>query len=54
MEKLKMQICNSLKLTSANSLPIKCVKCNTIIANNDIFEIIIPKTILSIRIGVIF
>ena len=44
IECLKMQICNSLKLTSASSIPIKCVKCNTIIANNDIFEIIIPNT----------
>jgi len=44
IECLKMQICNSLKMTSANSIPIKCVKCNTIIANNDIFEIIIPNT----------
>ena len=44
IECLKMQICNSLKMTSANCIPIKCVKCNTIIANNDIFEIIIPNT----------
>ena len=44
IECLKLQICNSLKMTSANSIPIKCVKCNTIIANNDIFEIIIPNT----------
>ena len=44
IECLKMQICDSLKLTTANSLPIKCVKCNTIITNKDIFEIIIPNT----------
>ena len=44
IECLKMQICNSLKLTSENSIPIKCVKCNTIITNKDIFEIIIPNT----------
>ena len=41
---LKMQICNSLQPNSANSIPIKCIKCNTIITNNDIFEIIIPNT----------
>ena len=41
---LKMQICNSLQLNTANSIPIKCVKCNTIITNNYIFEIIIPHT----------
>ena len=39
-----MQICNSLQVTSTNSIPIKCIKCNTIITNNDIFEIIIPNT----------
>ena len=44
IECLKMQISNSLQFTSANSIPIKCVKCKTIIANNDIFEIIIPNT----------
>ena len=41
---LKMQICDSLKITSINSLPIKCIKCNTIITNKDIFELIIPNT----------
>ena len=41
---LKMQICDSLKSTSINSLPIKCVKCNIIITNKDIFELIIPNT----------
>ena len=44
LECLKMQICDSLKLISPNSIPIKCIKCKTIIANNDIFEIIIPNT----------
>ena len=44
VECLKMHICESLKLTSANSIPIKCPKCKTIIANNDIFEIILPNT----------
>ena len=44
VECLKMQICNSFQLTSANSIPVKCVKCKTIIINNDIFEIIIPNT----------
>ena len=41
---LKMQICNSLKMPSSNSIPIKCVKCKTIISNNDIFEIFTPNT----------
>ena len=41
---LKMQICNSLKISSSNSIPIKCVKCNAIILNNDIFEIFTPNT----------
>ena len=41
---LKMQISNSLQVTSANSIPIKCIKCNTIITNKDIFELIIPNT----------
>ena len=41
---LKMHICESLKLTTANSIPIKCPKCKTIITNNDIFEIILPNT----------
>ena len=41
---LKMHICESLNLTSANSIPIKCAKCNTIIINSDIFEIIVPNT----------
>ena len=44
VECLKMQICNSFRLTSANCIPVRCVKCKTIIANNDIFEIIIPNT----------
>ena len=44
IECLKMQICSSLQLASPNSIPIKCVKCNTIISNKDIFEIIIPNT----------
>ena len=44
LECLKMQICNSLNLTSVNCIPIKCIKCKTIIANSDIFEIIIPNT----------
>ena len=41
---LKMHICESLNLTSANSIPIKCAKCNTLITNSDIFEIILPNT----------
>ena len=43
---LKMQICNSLKMSSSNtnSIPIKCAKCNAIISNNDIFEIFTPNT----------
>ena len=41
---LKSQICNSLKPDSLNTIPIKCIKCNTIITNKDIFEIIIPNT----------
>ena len=41
---LKMHICESLNLSSANSIPIKCAKCQTIIANSDIFEIIIPNS----------
>ena len=41
---LKMHICESLNLTNANSIPIKCAKCSTIITNNDIFEIIVPNT----------
>ena len=44
IECLKAQICNSLKPDSLNSIPIKCIKCNTIITNKDIFEIIIPNT----------
>ena len=36
---LKSQICNSLKPDSLNTIPIKCIKCNTIITNKDIFEI---------------
>ena len=44
IECLKAQICNSLKPDSMNYIPIKCVKCNTIITNKDIFEIIIPNT----------
>ena len=44
VECLKMQICNSLKINSTNSIPIKCIKCNSIIINKDIFEIIIPNT----------
>ena len=44
MDCLKMQISNSLRLTSANNIPIKCIKCNTIISNSDIFEIILPNT----------
>ena len=39
-----MQICDSLNLTTANSIPIKCIKCHTIITNNDIFEVIVPNT----------
>ena len=41
---LKMQICNSLKMSSSNNIPIKCVKCSEIISNNDIFEIFAPNT----------
>ena len=41
---LKMQICNSLKMPSINSIPIKCIKCKSIISNNDIFEIFTPNT----------
>ena len=44
IECLKTQICNSLKPDSMNNIPIKCVKCNTIISNKDIFELIIPNT----------
>ena len=44
IECLKMQICDSLKVTSANNLPVRCVKCNSVITNKDIFEIIIPNT----------
>ena len=44
IECLKMQICDSLNLTTANSIPIKCIKCHTIITNNDIFEVIVPNT----------
>ena len=44
VECLKMHICESLNLTSGNSIPIKCPKCSTIITNNDIFEIIVPNT----------
>jgi len=41
---LKRQICNSLKMSSSNSIPIKCIKCKSIISNNDIFEIFPPNT----------
>ena len=41
---LKMHINESLNLTSANSIPIKCAKCNILITNSDIFEIILPNT----------
>ena len=41
---LKMQICDALKISSSINIPLKCVKCNTLIANADIFEIIIPNT----------
>ena len=44
IECLKTQICNSLKPDSTNNIPIKCVKCDTIITNKDIFELIIPNT----------
>lgn len=39
-----MQICDALKISSSSNIPLKCVKCSTIIANADIFEIIIPNT----------
>ena len=42
---LKAQICNALKPDINNGIPIKCVKCDSIIINKDIFEIIIPNTI---------
>ena len=44
VECLKMQICDALKISSSSNIPLKCVKCSTIIANADIFEIIIPNT----------
>ena len=44
IECLKTQICNSLKPDEINNIPIKCVKCSTIISNKDIFELIIPNT----------
>ena len=42
---LKAQICNALKPDINNGIPIKCIKCDSIIINKDIFEIIIPNTI---------
>jgi hypothetical protein len=39
-----MYICESVNLNAANTIPIKCPKCYTIITNNDIFEIIVPNT----------
>ena len=44
VECLKMYICESVNLNAANTIPIKCPKCYTIITNNDIFEIIVPNT----------
>ena len=42
VECLKMQIVNDIKFLK--NLPIKCVKCNTFISNNDIFELFIDET----------
>ena len=42
VECLKMQIINDIKYLK--NLPIKCIKCNTFISNNDIFELFIDQT----------